>query len=84
METPTLEQAVALAKKHGLSLTDAVQMVRLASSDAELDTAAAAYTKNTKTPQLTRAQVQGMTSAQIVKAKEEGRLADLLAGGGSE
>ena len=77
--TITPDQAAAIARKRGLSLSDAVAILRLAQTVEEAETFADTFA-DPKPPQLTREALASMTPAQIEDARVAGNLTDLLGG----
>ena len=75
------KQAADLCLRHGLDLTAASALSRMNLESAEEAETIAASFANPRPVQLTQEQIQGMKPAEILKAKEEGRCADLLEGG---
>ena len=75
MPEMTAEEAVEVARAHGLSLTDALSLQRLAASPEE----AAKLAKQFTAPaQLGKDDLKHMSAQDIVAAKEAGRLDNLL------
>jgi len=77
----TSEEAVRIAKAHGLSLTDAASLQRLATTADEATALARTFVEPS---QLTRQDVRQLYKEgrhdEIVQAQKEGRLDDLLSG----
>ena len=78
--TLTPEQAAAVARQRGLSLSDAVAILRLATTVEEAEGFADTFA-DPKPRQLTREDLGKMGPAQINEARENGQLADLLNAG---
>jgi hypothetical protein len=71
----TSEEAAAIAKRHGLSLADARALQALATDSEHAERLAVAYTAPA---QLSREDLKGMSPPEVLKAKDQGRLDDLL------
>jgi hypothetical protein len=73
------EDAARIARKHGLSLTDANALFEMAESTAQAENLAAEFARPA---QLNKEDVRQLyregKHAEIVRAKDEGRLADML------
>ena len=69
------KERVAIARRHGLSLSDARALKLLTDGAEEAERLAASYAAPA---QLTREDLKTMKPADILKAKDEGRLSDLL------
>lgn len=71
----TSEEAVSIAKAHGLTLTDAASLQKLATTPEEAATLARQFTEPT---QVSRDELKTMSSDEILAAKEAGRLQGLM------
>lgn len=78
--TITPDEAAAVARSRGLSLSDAVAILRLATTVEEAETFADSFA-DPKPRQLTRENLKGLSAEQINAARENGQCADLLSGG---
>jgi hypothetical protein len=72
----TTKEAAAIAKQHGLTLSDAAALARLANTTEEAEEAAAMFSPVPS--QLTRDDIRGWPPEAINKAREDGQLTDLL------
>ncbi len=72
----TTREALTIAKKYGLNLPDAKALMGLADSVEEGEIVAAEF--STIPQQLTKSDLADLSAEQIVQAKAEGRLRDLL------
>lgn len=71
------EEAVRIARKHGLSLQDALSLSRMAESAAQAENLARAFVAP---PQFTADDLETMTRQEILGAMADGSLDDLLKG----
>ena len=76
----TPDEAAAIARKRGLTLSDAVAILRLAQTTEEAEAFADTFA-DPKPPQLTRDDLKGMSPEAINKAREAGQCNELLTGG---
>ncbi len=74
----TSKEAGEVALKYGLSLPDAAALARMADDTAEADVLAKMFSEPAAPRQLTRDDVKNMKPDEIVQAKADGRLDDLL------
>jgi hypothetical protein len=75
----TAKQSADLALKYGLDLPAASALSRMALETAEEGEAiAAAFAAPPKPVQLSRDDLKGLSAAEITKAKDDGKLADVL------
>ena len=72
--TLSAKEAAEIARANGLTLTDAAALARLATTPEEAREAAAVFTR---TVQLTRADLAGMSPDQINAAREAGQLTEI-------
>lgn len=72
-------EAAEIALRHGLSLSDAAGLSRLATTPEEAESLARSFTQPR---QLSRADIAGWKPAAILEAKEAGQLRELLGQGG--
>jgi hypothetical protein len=79
--TITNRQATEVARKYGLTLTDAAALSRLADSIEEGEELAKTFTTPPTPPQLTREDLGKMSPAQVNEARENHQLDDLLNAG---
>jgi len=77
--TLTPDEAAAIARKRGLSLSDAVAILRLAQTVEEAETFADTFA-DPKPRQWSRDQLKGATPDEINAARENGQLRSLLEG----
>ena len=73
--TLSAKEAAEIARANGLTLSDAAALARLATTPEEAREAAAVFTR---TVQLTRADLAGMTAEQINASREAGQLDELM------
>jgi hypothetical protein len=73
--TLSAKEAAEIARANGLTLTDAAALARLATTPEEAREAASVFTR---TVQLTRADLAGMTAEQINASREAGQLDELM------
>ena len=71
-------EAAEIARKRGLSLTDAAALSRLADSPEEADELAKEFAEPPRPSQLSRADLAGLKPEEIEAARIEGRLADVM------
>ena len=71
----TTQQAATIAKRHGLTLSDAAALQRLSNTTEEAEEAAGMFSPIA--PQLTRADLAGMSPDEINAALEAGQLSEI-------
>jgi hypothetical protein len=77
MSLITAKQAAKAALDAGLSLSDAAALGRMAETPEEAAELAQMFA-SPKPVQLSRADLAGLKPEELIKAKDEGRLADVL------
>jgi hypothetical protein len=77
------QEAAEVARRHGLSLQDAVALARLSDNVKEGDQLAEMFT-TPSVPQIGRDALKTMSPEQIETARVEGRLKNILGQGGDQ